>query len=193
MPRKEIQPHARAHTHTHTHVHACTPCPFLISNPDSSTQTTKVRSVRATPSKTHDYRRLVALGTPEVYMGQGKPLFPGLLRRSAALIATFLVAPTEITHNGRLLRGPHQQEASGARRHLDASPASAGTPPGPTRVDPQEKSGGSETGALLRSALRSSLFPGLGNRTPSGSAGWAGREGEVNKVEEEDCLGTARC
>ena len=121
---------AHTHTHTHTHVHACTPCPFLISNPDSSTQTTKVRSVRATPSKTHDYRRLVALGTPEVYMGQGKPLFPGLLRRSAALIATLLVAPTEITHNGRLLRGPHQQEASGARRHLDASPASAGTPPG---------------------------------------------------------------
>ena len=68
-----------------------------------------------------------------------------------------------------------------------------GHPRGPTRVDPQEKSGGSETGALLRSALRSSLFPGLGNRTPSGSAGWAGREGEVNKVEEEDCLGTARC
>ena len=124
-------------------------------------------------------------------MGQGKPLFPGLLRRSAALIATFLVAPPEITHNGRLLRGPHLQEASGARRHLDANAASGGTPPGPTRVDPQ-KSGGSETGALLRSALRSSLFPALGNRTASGSAGWAGREGAISEVEGEDCLGTAR-
>ena len=91
VPRKEIQPRAR--THTHTHVHAYTPCPFLISNPDSSTQTTKVRSLHPTPSKTHNnYRGLLALGKFEVYMGQWKPLFPGLLRRFADLIATFLVA-----------------------------------------------------------------------------------------------------